>query len=285
MYLIDSKKYNKELNDALALAHLAGSIMQHYYDLDYSVAAKAGESSPASAIFTEVDGKIDCLVQEYFTQNWPDDQLLTEETGPKENWYKHSRIWIIDPIDGTMGYKKKTGSYGISIALVEEGRPVIGVIYAPARNLISWAVKGEGTYLNGIKVNLNTNYPVKKILCSSNSIDSLTYKKVLKILTQEQKFEIVATESVVVKALLMLSGEGEIYPILPQTGENKSVPKFWDIAATDLLVHEAGGKVTTFSGNLYQYNDPEFHCINGAIIGTSKGHEYAIARLQSFMHQ
>lgn len=279
MYNLKSKDYEKELNGAVAIAHMAGSVMQQYYDLDYFVTMKEEESSPAGAIFTEVDGKIDRIVQDYFMQCWPQDQLLTEETKPKENWYKHSRIWIIDPIDGTMGYKKKTGSYGISIALVEEGRPIVGVIYAPAKNLISWAVKGRGTYLNGEKVDLRDKFSIETILCSSNSVDNPSYQRALKAIDQEQKFKIIATESVVMKALLILNNEGEIYPILPQTKDFQSVPKYWDIAASDLLIHEAGGKVTTFFGKLYKFNNPEFRCISGVLMGTRKGHEYALARL------
>jgi fructose-1,6-bisphosphatase/inositol monophosphatase family enzyme len=283
MYAIESENFNKELNGALAIAHLAGSVMQQYYDLDYQVSMKAGESAPAAAIFTEVDGKIDRFVQDYYKQNWRDDQLFTEETDPDDDWYKHSRIWIVDPIDGTMGYKKKTGSYGISVALIQEGRPVVGVIYAPARNLIAWAVADEGTYLNGKKVDLSTKSSINTILCSSNSIDSFPYQKALNTINPNNEFEIIATESVVVKALLILNSEGEIYPILPRTDENKSVPNFWDIAAADLLIHEAGGIVTDFSGEKYQYNIPEFRCIHGAIMGTSQGHKFALSKLRSLV--
>jgi len=62
----------------------------------------------------------------------------------------------------------------------------------------------------------------------------------------------------------------------------KSVPKFWDIAAADIIIHEAGGRMTTFSGEIYKYNLPDFRCINGVLMGTQKGHEFALKRLQAF---
>ena len=105
MYTLEAAKYGKELNGAVSLAHLAGSVMLHYYDLDYSVSVKESEHSPEAAIFTEVDGRIDKIVQDYVKQIWPDDQLLTEETDPDKDWFKAKRIWTVDPIDGTMGYR------------------------------------------------------------------------------------------------------------------------------------------------------------------------------------
>ena len=206
MYRLNSQRYNKELNGAVSVARLAGSVMLHYYDLDYAVTEKAYEATPESAIFTEVDGKVDSIVQNYFRQVWTEDQLLTEETEPDERWYEAMRIWIIDPIDGTLGYKKKTGSFGISLALIEEGRPVLGVLYAPVRNLLAWAVIGEGAYLNGIKVELNEKTSINTILCSSNAINRPAYKRALEVINQDHRFKIKSMESVVVKALIFGDG-------------------------------------------------------------------------------
>ena len=74
--------------------------MLHYYNLDYATEVKSNEVTPESAIFTEIDGKVDSIVQNYFRQVWPEDQLLTEETKADECWHEAKRIWIIDPIGG-----------------------------------------------------------------------------------------------------------------------------------------------------------------------------------------
>ena len=84
-----------------------------------------------------------------------------------------------------------------------------------------------------------------------------------------------------VKALLLLSGSGEIYPILPMSEETKSVPKFWDIAAADVILHEAGARVTTFFGEEYKYDIPDFRCVRGVLMGTVAGHSYALSKLQT----
>lgn len=276
-----TKRDNKELNDAVSVAHLAGTVMLHYYDLEYAVSLKDGEGSLEAAIFTEVDGKVDRIVRNYFEQLWPSDQLLTEESKPVEGWHESRRIWTIDPIDGTMGYKKRTGSFGISIALIEDGRPVLGVLYAPVRNLIAWAVAGEGAYLNGMKVDLSDKASVNTILCSSNAIDRPPYQRVLRAINPDHNLKVAAMESAVVKALLILHGDGEIYPILPRSDETKGVPKFWDIAAADIILHEAGARVTTFFGEEYRYDIPEFRCVRGVLMGTVAGHSYALSKLQS----
>jgi fructose-1,6-bisphosphatase/inositol monophosphatase family enzyme len=275
-------KYKKEINGAISLAYLSASVMLHFYDLDYQFTEKEDEAAPESAIFTEVDAKVDNIVQNYFQNIWPEDQLLTEETGPDTDWYRAKRIWIVDPVDGTMGYKKKTGHFGISIALVEEGRPVLGIIYAPVQNLLAWAVKREGCFLNGKQIKLENKTAVNTILCSSNSINRPPYQRALKLINHDNNLNIKTAESVVSKVLFILNNEGEIYPILPISKEIKSAPKFWDIAAADIILHEAGGRLTTFSGETYRYNIPEFTCVNGALMGTKSGHELAFQRLQSF---
>lgn len=278
LYRLDTATYTKELNGAVAVAHLAGSIMLRYYDLDYEVSTKAG-STPASAIVTEIDVKIDHMVRDYFTQVWPDDQLLTEETAPDEHWHRARRIWTIDPIDGTMGYAKHTGSFGVSIALIEEGRPVLGVLYAPAHNLAAWAVAHEGAYLNGVPIDLREKTAVDTIVCSSNSIDLPAYQQALQALNPDGRLAVTATESVVMKALLILKGEGEIYPILPKSRTGHPHCKFWDIAGADVILQEAGAKVSTFAGDPYQYDRSEYKCIEGVLMGTEAGHRYALSRL------
>ena len=280
MYITETQTYQKELNGAASLAHLAGSIMLHYYDLDYRVFEKEGEDRPEGAIVTEVDGKIDGIVRHYFREIWPDDQLLTEETAPEKDWYRARRIWMVDPIDGTMGYRKRTGSFGISIALIEDGRPVLGVLHAPVKNLLAWAVKGEGAHLNGRRVDLGDEPPFSTVLCSSNSVDRPAYKRVLARINPGQNLKIITAESAVVKALLLLQGEGQVYPIPPISDEIKSGPKFWDIAAADIILHEAGAMVTTFFGEEYRYNVSDFRCVRGVLMGTKSAHRLTLSRLQ-----
>jgi len=140
---------------------------------------------------------------------------------------------------------------------------VLGILYAPAKNLLSWAVSGQGAYLNGEKVDLSTKTSLETLLCSSNAIDRPAYQRVLRQIDPDLKLNIVTTESVVVKAMLLLNGDGQLYPILPKSDETKSVPKFWDIAAADIILHEAGAIVTNFFGEEYRYNIPEFRCLPG----------------------
>ena len=274
-------KYQEEFNGALYLAKLAGTIMMKYYDQNYSIEEKQENVAPEASIITEVDAMIDSLIQFYFSRIWPDDSLLTEETKAAQDWHKARRIWIVDPIDGTMGYKKQTGSFGISIALIEDGRPVLGILYAPALKLMAIGVKGEGSYLNNKSIDLSSGHSLKNIICSSNAYQREPYQKALSQLNPDHKLGLMTMESVVVKAIRLLQKRGEIYPVLPLSDEVKSVPKFWDIAAADILIHEAGGVVTDFLGQKYKYDQPDFRCKNGVIMGTQKGHQYAIDKMKS----
>ena len=272
--------YKIELDGALNLAKLAGSIMMQYYDQDYEIEQKEGHQAPESAILTEVDAKIDDLVQLYFQQNWENDGLLTEETTADGNWFDSDRIWIVDPIDGTMGYKKKTGCFGISIALIERDRPVVGVLYAPDQKLLAYAIKGKGSYLNGEKIDLSQNSEMKNIICSRNAYQRPGYQDILEKLNPDDELGLVTLESVVVKAIRILQKAGEIYPVLPLSKNVKSVPKFWDIAAADMIIHEAGGLLTDFAGKKYRYNISDYRCKGGVLMGTQQGHEYALDKIQ-----
>jgi myo-inositol-1(or 4)-monophosphatase len=273
--------YEYEVKGSKNLALLAGSIMIKDYNKDYEIEEKEDSATPEASIITEVDAKIDSLIQFYFSRIWPDDSLLTEETKAAQDWHKARRIWIVDPIDGTMGYKKQTGSFGISIALIEDGRPVLGILYAPALKLMAIGVKGEGSYLNNKSIDLSSAYSLNNIICSSNAYQREPYQKALSQLNPDHKLGLITMESVVVKAIRLLQKKGEIYPVLPLSDEVKSVPKFWDIAAADILIHEAGGVVTDFSGQKYKYDQPDFRCKNGVIMGTQKGHQYAIDKMKS----
>ncbi|TVR13101.1 MAG: hypothetical protein EA401_07535 [Planctomycetota bacterium] len=279
MYSTESKKYSKELNGALGLAHLAGSVMMHYYDTKYTVSMKPGEATPESAIFTEIDGRIDKIVADYFGSTWPEDKLLTEERVPDEDWYRSKRIWMVDPIDGTMGFKGKTGHFGFSVALIQDGRPVVGVLYAPAMNLLAWAVAGEGVRLNGEPVHLSEG-KCETFLCSKNAEDRPVYERALQLIDPSRELRSVTAGSVVVKTLLLLRGDAQLYPTLPLSEETRVVPKFWDVAAADVIIREAGGRMTTFCGECYRYDISDFRCVRGFLMGTSSAHATVLKRIK-----
>jgi 3'-phosphoadenosine 5'-phosphosulfate (PAPS) 3'-phosphatase len=149
------------------------------------------------------------------------------------------------------------------------------------KNLMAWAVAGEGAFLNAKPVRLHQHTSVKTVLCSSNSIDRPPYRKLLRIIDPRQELQVAAMESAVVKALSLLAGSGEIYPVLPISDETPSAPKFWDIAAADIVLKEAGARVTTFWGEAYTYDLPDVRCVHGVLMGTAAGHRYAMAQLQA----
>lgn len=270
--------YSKEKNEAIALARLAGAVMMHYYDIEYEKTEKDDAKSKAEAILTEVDLKLDNIIRTFLSSLWPDDELLTEETAPEAAWYRAHRIWIVDPLDGTLGYVKKTGSFGISIALIEDGRPVVGVLYAPATDTLAVGVAGGGVTLDGRPIDMSDNRELKHLVLSSNSYKKVDYQKAMAALGDPPIYKM---ESVVVKVLKLLAGEGEVYFFTPLSDTQPSVPKFWDIAAADLIVNEAGGRGTDFDGELYRYDRANFKCEGGALFGYRAAHAAALARLKN----
>ncbi|GAB6099176.1 inositol monophosphatase family protein [Halanaerocella petrolearia] len=190
-------------------------------------------------LVTEVDGLSEKLILEKIKNNYPEHSILSEESGREEQ--NSNYRWIIDPIDGTTNYANGFFMFSISIALQFKGEIILGVVYAPKLALLYSAIKGEGAYLNGERINvattdclrealLVTGFPYDRASSSDNNIDYFS-KLVPKIRGVRR------TGSAALDLCSVATGAFDGY------WEIKV--KIWDMAAGNLIVKEAGGKVIT----------------------------------------
>lgn len=199
----------------------------------------------ASDYVTEVDLKVQQYIGENLKQLAPEIQFLGEEAADCKVDFDQS-VWILDPVDGTTNLIHDYKHSVISLALVEQSKVVLGIIYDPYRDEMFWAKKGEGAFLNGeaIKVSSNT-----KLADSLITIGTSPYHKEL----AEENFEIFKrvfmdsqdirrSGSAALDLAWIACGRIEGY------FERKL--KIWDYAAGLLLVQEAGGKITNYKGDL-----------------------------------
>ena len=143
-------------------------------------------------------------------------------------------FWMIDPLDGTKEFIKKNGEFTVNIALIREGRPVLGVVYTPVLEDMFVAIKGEGAYKNDQRIQVNTfNQSDKnlKVVASRSHLNEETQQ----FLDQLDEPEIVSKGSSL-KLLMVAEGAADLYPRYAPTME-------WDTAAAQIVVEEAGGKV------------------------------------------
>jgi len=230
---------NIKIEDIKNIALEAGKTIMEIYKKDFSVEYK-DDKSP----LTEADVKsneIICSALKKLYQNIP---IMSEENkqveyDTRKDWEYY---WCIDPIDGTKEFIKKNDEFTVNIALVHKNTPVLGVVYAPAIEIMYSAKKDEGAYLNAEKLPLktNTNKKEKLFVVASKShlsdetqefIDNLDTKKVEQI-----------SKGSSLKLCMVADGSADIYPRLAPTME-------WDTAAADAIVREAGKMTYQFESN------------------------------------
>lgn len=230
------------------LAVKAGdAIMDIYQSDDFSVQHKSDDSPLTRADMAAHH----CIVEglQALENSYP---ILSEESADiayeeRRQWH---RYWLVDPLDGTKEFIKKNGEFTVNIALIDDGKPILSVVYVPAQQLAYSAAEGVGVFKrnNGqkqsIKVMKNSRY--KPTVVGSRSHPSDELKDYLARLGQH---ELIAMGSSL-KFCLVAEGKADLYPRLGPTSE-------WDTAAAQCIVEQAGGRVVTLEGEPLRYNQKE----------------------------
>jgi myo-inositol-1(or 4)-monophosphatase len=133
-----------ELKLAKNAAIEAGKIINNYYQADYEINEK-GNHNPV----TTADHAADSYLKDVLLEARPDYGWLSEETKDSHERINEERVWIVDPLDGTKEFIEGIPNFVVSVALVENCEPIIGVLYNPVTKEIFTAAKGEGAFLNG----------------------------------------------------------------------------------------------------------------------------------------
>lgn len=197
-------------------------------------------SSEGLTIFTKADGspvtnadiEVDRIVRKALGQAFPQDGWLSEERPDTRDRLEKSRVWILDPIDGTRPFTKALPQYTISLALADRGKPVLGVIVNPATGEQFSAVAGEGAHLNGTRLAIPNALQTRPTFLVSGD-------PLLRQVSQDSRAAVRCRPilgSIAYSLALVASGhvEGVI---------NLGIQHEWDIAAGLLIVQDAGGIV------------------------------------------
>ncbi len=177
---------------------------------------------------------------------------LSEETDDYLPGRDCPLAWIVDPIDGTRAYITGRADWSISVALVEHGRPLLAAIYAPVTDELFLALRGEGATRNGARIAASRG----EALAGARFAGPKRYLDRLAGLTPN----ILAQPKVHSLALrLTRVAHGGLDAAFASPGSHD-----WDLAAADLLVHEAGGVMTDMAGRALSYNKPD--TLHGALI-------------------
>ncbi|MBI4214899.1 inositol monophosphatase [archaeon] len=239
--------FAKELSVAEKAAQEAGKIVKENFGK-----VTAGYKPDRTAI-TETDMQSEELIKSRLLDAFPEDSFLGEETGRVD---RGERIWIVDPLDGTMNFFMGNPLCCVSIALVESGKPVIGVTFAPILDELFSATKEGGATLNGLEMRASNKSDISRaVLSLAHLKDNDSVENTLRFYT-ELKNERVRTRQYgtgCLEAAFVASGRLDAWV---NVGNKGFVASPWDTAAGAILVKEAGGRATNYEGNDYLIFEP-----------------------------
>lgn len=200
---------------------------------------------------------------------------LTEETfkiEPASDRLHADYVWIIDPLDGTKDYIQRNGEYAVHIALVQNHRPVLAVVVRPAVGRLYFATLGNGSFVedkSGViaPVHVSQRHQLDSlIVVTSRSHRNDRFNQLMQQFPcQKQK----PVGSLGGKFAAIVEQEADVYVSL----SGQSAPKDWDLAAPELILTEAGGKLTHFDGTLLQYNQPDVTQWGGLLASNNQCHQ------------
>lgn len=247
-------KYEKELSIAIDVAHKAGEIMLQYFVGDQQEEYKS-DGSPV----TVADKLINSMVIKELSEHFPEYGIIGEEESNSD--YGMGTKWFCDPIDGTIAYTWRVPTSMFSLGLVVDGEPVLGVAYDPYLNKMYTGVKDQHSYCNDeiIKV---SDKPLSEGIVATTADSKRISRGVPYIQKLAKTSTHIATYSGAVnKALHVAKGDF--------VGYIEEHVNTHDVAAVEVILEGAGGKITDLMGNKLDYSKP----FKGAVVSNGIVHQ------------
>jgi myo-inositol-1(or 4)-monophosphatase len=211
----------------------------------------------------DVDLEIDALLRERLTEIDPEAGWLSEETADSADRLNCVRVWVVDPIDGTRDFLRGRPGWAVSVALVQGGRPLIGVLDAPARGEHWRAAAGLGAWRNGERLRASTRMELSGARVPADVLPKADADLV----------PVFKPNSIALRIAMVAADEADLLAALRWGHE-------WDIAAAALIAQEAGAVITDARGWPLRYNSTRGEAFG--VLATSPGiHQAAIERLRS----
>ncbi len=226
----------------------AGDLIMDIYRTDFEVATKS-DASPV----TEADERAEALILPELEKLLPEVPIVAEEAVAAGAMPETAgTFWLVDPLDGTKEFISKNGEFTVNIALVIEGKPVLGLVYAPALEQLYVGIDGQGAYLEDVngRHEISAREVPEEGLTAVVSRSHNDAQALERFLSGRKLAQTVSTGSSL-KLCLVAAGQADLYPRLGRTME-------WDIAAGHAILSAAGGVLTELDGTPFLYGKPEF---------------------------
>ncbi|MFL5242456.1 MAG: 3'(2'),5'-bisphosphate nucleotidase CysQ [Gemmataceae bacterium] len=262
--------YERELQTALEAVRLAGSLILDYY------ASFTAIPDARADISTQADRDSQEMIIRHILGSFPTDSLCAEENTPMLERVAHtgSRLWIVDPIDGTRGFARKNGEFSVMVAFVDNGQIAVGAVFEPVPSRLTYAVKGGGCWrqdqrnADPVACSVRTTSSLDDaILTQSHSRNPGRQSALVQALRPRKVIE---TYSAGIKLAQVARGEADLYLNTYLHFHD------WDICAGQILVEEAGGIVTGLAGEPILYGVNQAAQRSGLLATNGPLHQIAL---------
>ncbi|MEX0284182.1 MAG: inositol monophosphatase [Paracoccaceae bacterium] len=223
------------------VAEAAGDVAAQYFGKPHKSWDKPNDAGPV----TEADLAVNALFEQELQAARPDYGWLSEETEDSAARLKRSRVFVIDPIDGTRSFKDGSRTWAHSLAVVEDGVAIAGVVYLPMRDMMFTAAKGQGAMLNGqsLEVGAIGNLGEAEFLAVRSTQDQQHWR------ADPPQYRRAYRPSLAYRMALVAQGRFDGMITLRDAWE-------WDIAAGDIIQREAGAVSSDRTGAPLRFNNP-----------------------------
>lgn len=276
--------YARELKAAVELARKAGAAALTYYGGPLRVEHKGELNEPV----TQADKAVNEMIVSGLTRLFPADGILAEESADTERRLGRERVWMVDPLDGTKGFIAGSGDFAVQIGLAVAGRSVLGVVYAPATDVLYHAAQGHGAWVErpvpdaegGMlreRLTVTTERDLSRMrLAESRSHRGPRMDTVVRALGVRSE---VKSHSVGIKVGLLVERQCDLY--IHMSGKTKQ----WDTCAPEAVLAGAGGRVTDLWGEPLSYNTPDVWNRNGLVCSNGVAHDAVIRRMRPLLEE
>lgn len=250
---------NANLQQVIDIAREAGAAIMQVYRGEIEVARK-DDNSP----LTLADLAAHNIIEAGLARLKPELPMLSEESAsiPYATRSAWSHYWLVDPLDGTREFIKRNGEFTVNIALIENGKPTLGVVFAPDKNLLYYAAAGHGAFKQEDggavePIHARTLDFSGIVIAGSRSHSDGRQQIFLENIERNHLPPRLISMGSSLKICLVAEGKADVYPRLGPTSE-------WDTAAAQCVLEQAGGSLTSLEGAPFRYNgkdsllNPEF---------------------------
>ncbi len=273
--------FEAELEVANELARKAAAEIMEHYAREIVAEEKLGIDEHYEPV-TEADRAASRVIVKGLERAFPSDAVLSEEeTDDTVTRLSRRRVWIIDPIDGTAGFVKKDGDFAVQIGLAEDGRAVAGVVLLPFHDLLYYASKGDGAFRvsDGKKTRLSTSDTTdfsEMPLAVSRNHPSPKIGHVMREFGIKHEMR---RGSVGLKIGLIAERACDLYIHLSHR------TKFWDTCGPQIILEEAGGRITNLFGEEMRYDLADVQNHGGICATNGAAHQKTIDRLRPLLSE